>query len=137
MEGREAESESEFQQGEESCIAQGTTLQRAEKQPPLTLDPGPLLTGMFLRKHCDWHRKAAQCEPCTLGISFSPDYNTRRHCENCRHCNSGEMGKHLGSKVAELSVGEQTQGRARASAASRLWQVEPMFGDRASWERVC
>ncbi|XP_016077266.1 PREDICTED: CD27 antigen [Miniopterus natalensis] len=47
--------------------------------------------GMFLRKHCDWHRKAAQCEPCTLGISFSPDYNTRSHCENCRHCNSGHL----------------------------------------------
>ncbi|KAM8777253.1 CD27 antigen isoform 1-T1 [Rhynchonycteris naso] len=47
--------------------------------------------GTFLRKHCDKQRRTAQCDPCILGISFSPDYNTRPHCENCRHCNSGHL----------------------------------------------
>ncbi|KAM7115664.1 CD27 antigen isoform 2-T2 [Molossus nigricans] len=45
--------------------------------------------GTFLKKHCDGNRKAAQCDPCIPGISFSPDHNSRPHCENCRHCNSG------------------------------------------------
>lgn len=47
--------------------------------------------GTFLKKHCDGHSKAAQCDPCTPGISFSPDANKRPHCENCRHCNSGHL----------------------------------------------
>ncbi|XP_011364177.1 CD27 antigen [Pteropus vampyrus] len=47
--------------------------------------------GTFLRKDCDWNRKATQCDSCILGISFSPDHNTRPHCENCRHCNSGHL----------------------------------------------
>ncbi|KAB1254632.1 Tapasin-related protein [Camelus dromedarius] len=52
--------------------------------------------GMFLVKHCDQEGKAAQCGRCTPGVSFSPDHHTRPHCESCRHCNSGEMGKRLG-----------------------------------------
>uniref|UniRef100_A0A8C9AB01 CD27 antigen n=1 Tax=Prolemur simus TaxID=1328070 RepID=A0A8C9AB01_PROSS len=45
--------------------------------------------GTFLVKDCDQHRKAAQCDPCIPGISFSPDHHSRPHCESCRHCNSG------------------------------------------------
>eukprot|EP00074_Homo_sapiens_P097084 XP_016875721.1 CD27 antigen isoform X1 [Homo sapiens] len=45
--------------------------------------------GTFLVKDCDQHRKAAQCDPCIPGVSFSPDHHTRPHCESCRHCNSG------------------------------------------------
>lgn len=132
---RGAESESSLQQGEESCSARGTTFAEGEKQPPLSLDLGPLLTGMFLKKHCDGDRKAAQCHPCVPGISYSPDHNSRPHCENCRHCNSGEMGEHLGSKVAKLGAEEQSGGRVRASVASRL-QAEPMLGNGVPWERV-
>ncbi|XP_055136974.1 CD27 antigen isoform X4 [Symphalangus syndactylus] len=44
--------------------------------------------GTFLVKDCDQHRKAAQCEPCIPGVSFSPDHHSRPHCESCRHCNS-------------------------------------------------
>uniref|UniRef100_A0A287CXM4 CD27 antigen n=1 Tax=Ictidomys tridecemlineatus TaxID=43179 RepID=A0A287CXM4_ICTTR len=47
--------------------------------------------GTFLVKDCDQHRKAAQCDPCIPGVSFSPDHHTRPHCESCRHCNFGEM----------------------------------------------
>ncbi|XP_071077184.1 CD27 antigen isoform X4 [Desmodus rotundus] len=47
--------------------------------------------GTFLKKHCDGERKAAQCHPCVPGISYSPDHNSRPHCENCRHCNSGHV----------------------------------------------
>lgn len=80
-----------------------------------SLDLGPLLTGTFLKKHCDGQGKAAQCQPCVPGISFSPDHNTRPHCENCRHCHSGEMGKHPGSKGAQLGVEEHRRGRVGAS----------------------
>lgn len=45
--------------------------------------------GTFLKNNCDSDGTAAQCDPCIPGISFSPDHNTRPHCENCRHCNSG------------------------------------------------
>ncbi|XP_058599911.1 CD27 antigen isoform X2 [Neofelis nebulosa] len=45
--------------------------------------------GTFLVKDCDRHGEAAQCDPCILGASFSPDHHIRRHCESCRHCNSG------------------------------------------------
>ncbi|XP_045410489.1 CD27 antigen [Lemur catta] len=45
--------------------------------------------GTFLVKDCDQHRKAAQCDPCIPGISFSPAHHSRPHCESCRHCNSG------------------------------------------------
>ncbi|XP_022433080.1 CD27 antigen isoform X1 [Delphinapterus leucas] len=45
--------------------------------------------GTFLVKECDQHEKATQCDPCTPGVSFSPDHHTRPHCESCRHCNSG------------------------------------------------
>ncbi|XP_023597254.1 CD27 antigen isoform X1 [Trichechus manatus latirostris] len=45
--------------------------------------------GTFLVKDCDRHGKAAQCEPCVPGVSFSPDHHTRPHCESCRHCNFG------------------------------------------------
>ncbi|XP_012616103.2 CD27 antigen [Microcebus murinus] len=45
--------------------------------------------GTFLVKDCDQHRKAARCDPCTPGSSFSPDHHSRPHCESCRHCNSG------------------------------------------------
>ncbi|XP_002752298.3 CD27 antigen [Callithrix jacchus] len=45
--------------------------------------------GTFLVKDCDQHRKAAQCDPCVPGVSFSPDHHARPHCESCRHCNSG------------------------------------------------
>ncbi|XP_046280048.1 CD27 antigen isoform X1 [Marmota monax] len=48
--------------------------------------------GTFLVKDCDQHRKAARCDPCIPGVSFSPDHHTRPHCESCRHCNFGEMG---------------------------------------------
>ncbi|XP_060162341.1 CD27 antigen isoform X1 [Globicephala melas] len=60
--------------------------------------------GTFLVKECDQHEKATQCDPCTPGVSFSPDHHTRPHCESCRHCNSGEMGKHLGSKISRSKV---------------------------------
>uniref|UniRef100_A0A8C6RMK6 CD27 antigen n=1 Tax=Nannospalax galili TaxID=1026970 RepID=A0A8C6RMK6_NANGA len=43
--------------------------------------------GTFFVKDCSQHRKA-QCESCIPGVSFSPDYHTRPHCESCRHCNS-------------------------------------------------
>ncbi|KAJ8790882.1 hypothetical protein J1605_020976 [Eschrichtius robustus] len=45
--------------------------------------------GTFLVKECDQHEKATQCDPCTPGVSFSPDHHTRPHCESCRHCTSG------------------------------------------------
>ncbi|NP_001265692.1 CD27 antigen precursor [Sus scrofa] len=45
--------------------------------------------GTFLVKDCDQHGKAARCDPCKQGVSFSPDYHSRPHCESCRHCNSG------------------------------------------------
>ncbi|XP_007935388.1 CD27 antigen [Orycteropus afer afer] len=45
--------------------------------------------GMYLVKDCDEHGKAAQCEPCVSGVSFSPNHHSRPHCESCRHCNFG------------------------------------------------
>lgn len=48
--------------------------------------------GTFLVKDCDQHGKATQCNPCVPGTSFAPDHHHRRHCESCRHCNSGEPG---------------------------------------------
>ncbi|XP_077025913.1 CD27 antigen isoform X2 [Tamandua tetradactyla] len=45
--------------------------------------------GTFLVKDCDLHRKAARCDPCVPGVSFSPDHHSRPHCESCRHCNFG------------------------------------------------
>ncbi|XP_020013834.1 CD27 antigen isoform X2 [Castor canadensis] len=45
--------------------------------------------GTFFVKDCDQFRKAAQCDWCIPGVSFSPDHHTRPHCESCRHCNSG------------------------------------------------
>ncbi|XP_045637210.1 CD27 antigen isoform X1 [Ursus americanus] len=45
--------------------------------------------GTFLVKDCDRHGEAAQCDPCIPGASFSPEHHSRRHCESCRHCNSG------------------------------------------------
>ncbi|XP_005378825.1 PREDICTED: CD27 antigen isoform X1 [Chinchilla lanigera] len=45
--------------------------------------------GTFLVKDCDQHSTAAQCDPCKPGLSFSPDYHSRRHCESCRHCHWG------------------------------------------------
>ncbi|KAI5126061.1 CD27 antigen isoform X1 [Manis pentadactyla] len=45
--------------------------------------------GTFLVKDCDQHGKATQCNPCVPGTSFAPDHHHRRHCESCRHCNSG------------------------------------------------
>ncbi|XP_077615268.1 CD27 antigen isoform X1 [Crocuta crocuta] len=45
--------------------------------------------GTFLVKDCNRHGGAAQCDPCIPGTSFSPDHHIRRHCESCRHCNSG------------------------------------------------
>ncbi|XP_055465420.1 CD27 antigen isoform X2 [Psammomys obesus] len=45
--------------------------------------------GTFFVKDCSQDRTAAQCDPCIPGISFSPGYHTRPHCESCRHCNSG------------------------------------------------
>ncbi|XP_070309229.1 CD27 antigen isoform X5 [Odocoileus virginianus] len=47
--------------------------------------------GTFLVKDCEQHGKAAQCNPCTPGVSFTPDHHSRPHCESCRHCNSGEV----------------------------------------------
>ncbi|XP_055465422.1 CD27 antigen isoform X3 [Psammomys obesus] len=46
-------------------------------------------SGTFFVKDCSQDRTAAQCDPCIPGISFSPGYHTRPHCESCRHCNSG------------------------------------------------
>ncbi|KAI4545988.1 hypothetical protein MG293_002543 [Ovis ammon polii] len=46
-------------------------------------------TGTFLVKDCEQHGEAAQCDPCTPGVSFTPDHHSRPHCESCRHCNSG------------------------------------------------
>ncbi|XP_043738483.1 CD27 antigen isoform X2 [Cervus elaphus] len=45
--------------------------------------------GTFLVKDCEQPGKAAQCNPCTPGVSFTPDHHSRPHCESCRHCNSG------------------------------------------------
>ncbi|XP_004692616.1 PREDICTED: CD27 antigen [Condylura cristata] len=45
--------------------------------------------GTFLVKDCDSLGTETRCEPCILGVSFSPDHHARRHCESCRHCNSG------------------------------------------------
>ncbi|XP_051011349.1 CD27 antigen isoform X1 [Acomys russatus] len=45
--------------------------------------------GTFLVKDCSQDGTATQCDQCTPGISFSPNYHHRPHCENCRHCNSG------------------------------------------------
>ncbi|XP_054552759.1 CD27 antigen [Talpa occidentalis] len=45
--------------------------------------------GTFLVKDCDRPGTAARCDPCTPGVSFSPDHHARPHCESCRHCNSG------------------------------------------------
>nr|XP_042104172.1 CD27 antigen isoform X4 [Ovis aries] len=45
--------------------------------------------GTFLVKDCEQHGEAAQCDPCTPGVSFTPDHHSRPHCESCRHCNSG------------------------------------------------
>lgn len=92
---------------------------RVGAQPSAALDPRLLLTGTFLVKDCDQHGKAARCDPCKQGVSFSPDYHSRPHCESCRHCNYGER------------LGEQRGGGVRASAASRQWQVEPMVGNGA------
>lgn len=103
--GRAAESASELK--ERNPVP---ALTRAEKWPSLGLDPGPLLAGTFLVKDCDKHGESAQCDPCIQGASFSPDHHSRRHCESCRHCNSGEMGKPLGAKVAEAGVGKQGGG---------------------------
>lgn len=57
-----------------------------------TLILAPLLTGTFLVKDCSQNRTASQCDSCLPGISFSADYHARRHCESCRHCNSGKRG---------------------------------------------
>ncbi|XP_059113105.1 CD27 antigen [Peromyscus eremicus] len=45
--------------------------------------------GTFFVNDCSQNRTAALCGRCIPGISFSPDYHTRPHCESCRHCNSG------------------------------------------------
>ncbi|KAH0521236.1 CD27 antigen [Microtus ochrogaster] len=47
--------------------------------------------GTFLVKDCSQNRTASQCDPCLPGVSFSADYHARRHCESCRHCNSGPL----------------------------------------------
>ncbi|XP_070125909.1 CD27 antigen isoform X6 [Equus przewalskii] len=44
--------------------------------------------GMFLKEDCDGHGRITQCDSCIPGVSFSPDYHARPHCESCRHCNS-------------------------------------------------
>ncbi|XP_036038759.1 CD27 antigen isoform X3 [Onychomys torridus] len=44
--------------------------------------------GTFFVNDCSRNRTAALCDRCIPGISFSPDYHTRPHCESCRHCNS-------------------------------------------------
>lgn len=102
-------------------------MKRAEKWPSLGLDPGHVLTGTFLKKHCDGHSKATQCDPCTPGISFSPDPNKRPHCENCRHCNSGEMGEHWGCRWQSW-VWRAKAGSVGAAITSRLQQVELTLG---------
>ncbi|XP_010609916.1 CD27 antigen isoform X2 [Fukomys damarensis] len=45
--------------------------------------------GTFLVKDCDQDLAPAQCDSCKPGLSFSPDYHSRRHCESCRHCHWG------------------------------------------------
>ncbi|XP_055136971.1 CD27 antigen isoform X1 [Symphalangus syndactylus] len=60
--------------------------------------------GTFLVKDCDQHRKAAQCEPCIPGVSFSPDHHSRPHCESCRHCNSGEKLRPVYTRIAGFKV---------------------------------
>ncbi|XP_021103755.1 CD27 antigen [Heterocephalus glaber] len=45
--------------------------------------------GTFLVKDCDQDLAASQCDPCKPGLSFAPDYHSRRHCESCRHCHWG------------------------------------------------
>ena len=65
-------------------------------------------------KDCDRHGEAAQCDPCIPGASFSPDHHIRRHCESCRHCNSGEMGKPLGDQGGRAGDGETTRREVRA-----------------------
>uniref|UniRef100_A0A8C2NDX9 TNFR-Cys domain-containing protein n=1 Tax=Capra hircus TaxID=9925 RepID=A0A8C2NDX9_CAPHI len=67
----------------------GSPLERAGQWLFWGLDPGTLLTGTFLVKDCEQHGEAAQCDPCTPGVSFTPDHHSRPHCESCRHCNSG------------------------------------------------
>uniref|UniRef100_A0A8C8VV37 CD27 antigen n=1 Tax=Peromyscus maniculatus bairdii TaxID=230844 RepID=A0A8C8VV37_PERMB len=44
--------------------------------------------GTFFVNDCSQNRTAALCGRCIPGVSFSPDYHTRPHCESCRHCNS-------------------------------------------------
>lgn len=119
---------SELKQGEESCPA----LKTAEKWPSLPLDPRPLLTGTFLVKDCERHGEAAQCDPCIPGASFSPDHHARRHCESCRHCNSGEMGKPPGEQGGRAGCGEAKR-RGSELVTSRLLQVEAMLGNGVTW----
>uniref|UniRef100_A0A8C4PQT0 CD27 antigen n=1 Tax=Equus asinus asinus TaxID=83772 RepID=A0A8C4PQT0_EQUAS len=45
--------------------------------------------GTFLKDDCDRYGRITQCHSCISGVSFSPDYHARPHCESCRHCNSG------------------------------------------------
>ncbi|EHB18603.1 CD27 antigen [Heterocephalus glaber] len=45
--------------------------------------------GTFLVKDCDQDLAASQCDPCKPGLSFAPDYHSRRHCESCRYCHWG------------------------------------------------
>lgn len=80
----------------------GSPLERAGEWLSWGLDPGTLLTGTFLVKDCEQHGEAAQCDPCTPGVSFTPDHHSRPHCESCRHCNSGEVGQSLGEQGREL-----------------------------------
>lgn len=88
--------------GRNAAEAKRQPLERAGEWFSWGLDPGTLLTGTFLVKDCEQHREAAQCNPCTPGVSFMPDHHSRPHCENCRHCNSGEVGQRLGEQGREL-----------------------------------
>ncbi|XP_065744024.1 CD27 antigen isoform X4 [Phocoena phocoena] len=77
--------------------------------------------GTFLVKECDQHEKATQCDPCTPGVSFSPDHHTRPHCESCRHCNS---------EIPEARTGQHT----RTLADSR-WLPAPTLSTHWSPQR--
>ena len=107
--------------GEECCRGQEAALGEGGGVVFWGLDPGTLLTGTFLVKDCEQHGEAAQCNPCTPGVSFMPDHHSRPHCESCRHCNSGEGGSVWGSR-AESWCGEARRlGRGESELLWLQW----------------
>ena len=108
----------------------GSPLERAGEWFSWGLDPGTLLTGTFLVRDCEQHGKAALCNPCTPGVSFTPDHHSRPHCESCRHCNSGEVGQCLGEQTESWVCRSKKVGVGGESELLRL-QWSPW------WELGC